>query len=322
MSATNVTVGATNVSVWTEYLLRKFVDGLKAELFFSEYAEPAQIPKGGGHYVARWNIPTMRVGSTSALTDGSSGAAAGGVTLTGVTGTISDYGEWINVTDLAAETQVSTALDAYKDIMTYAGSSAIDTLLYNAAVGATNFLHVGDATIAGVTLTGTDYLKAKDLPVIGGFFRARNAKGFDKLSGDFMLAIHPDAETYMVTDVTTAALSWSEVNKHVPAGFEQLINNHRFVGRLNGVSVLRTTIVATITEDVLAHRNVALARWGVGWLGLGSNPTNMPEIKYKTPGPQSTNDPLDTNRTLGWKVRMAARLLDGANRALVVYSAV
>jgi len=318
--ASSVTIGAADVSVWTEYLLRKFVPGLKANLLFADYCEPAMIPKGAGHYVARWIVPSMRVGSTSALTDGSSGSATDAVTLTRVVGTLTDYGEWFNLSSLAKETEPSVAMDAYNEIMTYAGAAAIDTLLYNQAKSATNFLHVGDTTIGGATLAAGDALKAKDFPVIANFFRARNAIGFEKLSGDYALFIHPDDEMTLVTDVTTAALSWSEVNKHVPAGFEQLINNHRFVGRLNGVTAMRTTIIGTVTEDILAHVNVALARWGVGWLGLGGKPPRQPEIKYKEPGPQSTNDPLDTNCTLGWKARLAHKILDAGNRALVVYT--
>lgn len=336
MSASNITVGAANVSVWTTYLLRKFVDGLKANLFFPEYAEPAQIPKGAGGYVARWNIPTMRIGSISSLTDGSSGTAASAVTVTGVEGTVADYGEFINITDLAKESQLTGAMDVYSDIMSYAGAGAINRLLYHAAVGYTdenevtlsggpsNWLHAGDAATQGVTLTTVDQVTAQDLPVVAGFFRNKNARGFDSLSGDYMLAIHPNVEVDLVTNVTTAALSWSDVNKHVPAGFEQLINNHRFVGRMNGVSVLRTTLIGTVTETGAANAyvNVALARWGIGWLGLGQNGPTKPQIIMKKPGDQSTNDPLNTNCTLGWKVRAAARLLDAGNRALVVYSAV
>lgn len=319
MSASNITVGATNVSVWSEYILRKIVPGLKANLFFADYAEPGLIPKGQGHYVARWLLPTMETGSTTALADGTSGSAASAITLTRVAGTISTYGEWVQIGDLALESQISQALDAYREILQYRGAAAIDTLLYDAAKSTTAFLHAGDTTISGTTLETGDILKAKDFPAVANYFRARNAQGFDKLKGDYLLAIHPDAEYDLVTDVTTAALSWSEVNKHVPAGFEQLVNNHRFVGRLNGVTALRTTIIGTVTEDILAHINVALARYGVGWLGLGTNPANTPEIKMKSPGPQSTNDPLDTNHTLGWKTRNAQKLLD-VNRALVVYS--
>jgi len=321
MSASNITMGATNVSLWTTYILKKFVPGLKAKLFFTDYARPAMIPKGAGN-IARWLVPTMRVGSTTALTDGSSGSAASAVTITGVEGTIADYGEWFNLTDLAQETEVSTALDAYRDIMEYAGAGSLNTLIYNAGITATNFLHAGDTTISGVTLADGDVLTAQDFPVVAGFFNARNATGFDSLGGDFMLAIHPDTETHLITDVTTARLSWSEVNKHVPAGFDQLVKNHRFVGRLAGVTALRTTLVKSDTElDIAdAHFNLALADYGVGWLGLGENGPRRPEIKYKRPGPQSTNDPLDTNNTMGWKVRAVAANLDAGNRSLVVYS--
>lgn len=320
MSASNITVGATNVSVWTTYLLRKFVDGLKANLFFTEYAEKATIPRGAGAYVARWNVPTMRIGSTTAIVDGTWGSAASAITLTGVEATIADYGEYINITDLARESQLTGALDQYSDIMSYAGAGAINTLIYNQAKSATNFLHAGDTATGGTTLASGDTLKAPDIAFVSQFFRGKDAVGFSNLSGDYMMAIHPDAEYDLVTDVTTAALSWTEVNKYVPRGFDQLIENHRFVGRMNGVSVLRTTLVGTVTEDIAAHVNVALAKWGVGWLGLGSSPETMPEIIPKRPGPQSTNDPLNINCTLAWKVRMATKILDAGNRALVVYT--
>ena len=307
--------------VWTEYINREFVPGLKANLVFANYSEPAMIPRGVGGHIAIWNVPTMRNGSTSALTACSSGTATDMVTITKVTAGVTSYGEWFEIDDLAMQTQITGALDQNRDIVQYAGATAIDSLVKAAGVATTNFFHSGDTTTAGATLAAGDQLKAKDLPVIGGFFRANNAKGWPNLSQDFMVAIHPDMETTMVTDVTTAALSWSEVNKYVPRGFEQLIDNHQFVGRMNGVSVLRTTMIGTVDEDVSAHQALALARWGVGWLGVGQKGPKTPTIKIKRPGPQSTNDPLDMCNTLGWKVQAVGKLLD-ASRALVVYSAV
>ena len=207
MSASNITMGATNVSLWTTHILKKFVPGLKAKLFFPDYCRPATLPGGAGN-IARWLVPTMRVGSTTALTDGSSGSAANAITITGVEATIADYGEWFNLTDLAKETEVSTALDAYREILEYAGAGALNTLMYNAAITATHFLHAGDTTIDGAILAAGDYVYARDFPVIAAFFRARNAMGFDSLGGDFMFAMHPDAESFLVTDVTNTRLSW------------------------------------------------------------------------------------------------------------------
>lgn len=316
-----ITAGAAAVSgLWTTYILRKMVPMLQDELLFARFAKPATLPKNSG-YVARWLLPQKFSGSTSALSDGS---ATDGekttVTISKVEATITQYGEWMKVSDLAEETEISSALDTYSEMFAFAGADAIDSLIRNAAVTTTNFLHAGDAATAGATLTSSDKLTLDDFPTITGFFRANNAKGFSELSGDFALLIHPTDEVNLVSDVTTTRLSWSEANKHVPKGFEQLVNNHTFVGRFNGLTALRTTKITTVTEDVSAYRNVALADYGVGWLGLGQDGPKKPMIKIKRPGPSDTSQPLDMYMTIGWKVNMVARLLD-SNRVLNVYSA-
>ncbi len=322
MAATTPVVGGSfSEALWSTYILRKFVPGLKAELLFANYAERASIPAGAGGRVARWNVPQMRNGSTVVLTAGAIVTETAMVDVVAVENTIADYGEHFRIDDLAKETQVSTALDAYKDIVTYAGATAIDQLVYNAAVATSGFLHCTDTVVGGATLGNAQQFKLVDVPVITGYFRGNNAKGWDNLSKDFMLAIHPDMEFALVTDVTTTELSWNHVNKHVPEGFDQLINNHRFVGRFNGLSILRTTMIGTVDEDVDAYRCLALARWGVGWAGLGAKGPMTPTIKMKSPGPNSTNDPLDQIHTLGWKVRATGKLLQNET-ALVVYSSV
>jgi len=313
--------GADVAGLWTEYINREFVPGLKAKLLFANYCRGASIPRGAGGYIGIWNVPTMRDGSVTPLGLCSSGSATDMITITKVTAAVTSYGEYFEIDDLADQTEIAGALDEYRDMVEYAGASAIDSLVRNAAYATTNFLHCGDAAAAGVTLVAGNQLKALDLPVIEAFFNGNNAQGFPSLSGDHMLAIHPQVEKTLVTHVTTAELSWSEVNKHVPRGFDQLIDNHSFVGRLTGVSVLRTTKIGTITEDVAAYRCLAMADWGVGWLGVGQKGPKRPMIKLKRPGPQSTNDPLDMCMTLGWKVQAIGKLLD-ANRVLTVYSAV
>ena len=317
----NPIVTTSTAGFYSTYIIRKLIPGLKAELLFQDYAEPARVPARQGHVVARWNVPVMRVGSVTPLVEGTLVAVANILTVTNVETTIEDFGEWCYIEDLANETAISESLDAYKDIVQYAAASSLDTLHYNTCVdNFTSFLHSGDTATAGVTLATTNTMTAQDLPVIAAHFHAGNTKGFDSLSGDFALFIHPNTEKDLVTHVTTAALSWSEMNKYVPAGFEQLINTHRFVGRMQGVSVLRTTIIGTLTEDVAAYRCVALARWGLGTLGLGTTGPKAPEIKFKSPGKSSTNDPLDQLHTLGWKFRNARAVLQQPT-GLIFYAA-
>ena len=316
--ATLLPGGATHAGVWTTYINRGFVPGLKANLILSEYAEKATIPKGAGGYIGRWNLPGMYNGSTTALTDGSSGSSRALYTIASVEATVADYGEWFGVGSLAKDSAVSGTLDVHREQCAYAGATALDLLVRNAVTGgATAFLHAGDTTTAGATLATTDLLTAQDFPIIRDYFDTQNAVGWKNLSMDFMLAIHPQQEAQLVTDVTTTRLSWSEVNKHVPVGFSALVDNHRYVGRLNGVTALRTTLIDTAVEDVTAYRGIALARYGVGWLGLG----NQAKARCIVKSDGGTSDPLDQLNTVGWKLRGVAAALD-VKRCMIVYSAI
>ena len=49
-------------SLWTTYIIRKAVPGLKGNLVLADYARPAMIPKGAGGYIGRWLVPSMRRG--------------------------------------------------------------------------------------------------------------------------------------------------------------------------------------------------------------------------------------------------------------------
>ena len=322
MASQIAVAGADVAGLWTDYINRDFVPGLKANLLFADYAMPSMIPKGQG-FICIWNVPTMREGSVTPLTVASSGAATNMVTITKVTVGLTSYGEWFEIDDLAEQTEITEALDQYRDIVAYAGSTAIDKLIRNAADDTVNRFYPGDtSTNFGTTLDATDNLKALDLPIIAAYFNANNAVGWDKLGGDFMLAIHPNVEKLFATHVTTGALSWANVMQHTESGYKQLVETHKFVAKMQGITILRTTMIATVTQTgVAAYVNLALAKWGVGWLGLGQNGPKKPEIKIKRPGPQTTSDPLDMKMTMGWKVQAAAKLLD-SSRALVVYSAV
>ncbi|RLB37675.1 MAG: hypothetical protein DRH30_12785 [Deltaproteobacteria bacterium] len=324
MAYSQPVVGGDPASLFAKYLIRQFIDGLKSDLFFTDYTRKCKVPKGAGSYVGRWNLPTFQVGSITPLTPGSIKAVGSGVEFTPIEAEIKDYGDSMTIDDLAHCASISEALDEYKDIMVYEGASSINTLLYNQAITSTHFLHAGDDTIDGTTIIAGNTLSLKDIAVIAKFFRGNDAKGFASLGGDFMFAIHPDAEFHLVTQVpgaTGAVNTWIDVNKHVPAGYDQLVKNHRYVGRYNGVTVLRTNLIADVTEDTIASKNnVALADWGLGSLGLGEKGPTAPKVKFKSPGPHSTNDPLDQIHTLGWKYRMAPKILDAANRALTVIS--
>lgn len=319
----SVTAGGSQVSgVWTNvYILRKFVEMLKDELLFSRFSEPAMIPKNTGGYVARWNIPVAYKGSTTVITEASAGTVGEltSTTINNVESTINTYGEFMKLGEIAQLSWTPGTADVFAEQFSFAGASAIDSLLYTQAKTTSNFLHSGDVSTAGVTLGTGDVAQVSDFHAIAGFFYGQNARGFRDVGNDFVWLMHPNQEIDLTTELTTSSNAFREVFSRNEIGFRQLQDNHRLVGRMGSVTALRTTMIGTVDEDVTAYVSIALAKWGLGWAGLGEQGPTSPEIKRKRPGPQDTSQPLDLYETIAWKVKMAGAMLD-ASRVLVVYS--
>lgn len=310
--------------VWTDvYILRRFVDMLKAELLFAKFSEPAMIPKNTGGYVARWNIPQSFSGSTTVLTEASAGTV-GERTSTGINSvesTINTYGEFMKLGEIASDSWTPGTGEVFAEQFSYAGADAIDNLIYTQAKLATNDLTSGDTTAGtGTTPTAATVARITDFSAIAGFFYGQNAKGFKGLGGDFVWLMHPNQEVDLVTELTTDSTSaWRQTFRNTDKVVNTLIDNHRMVGSFGSVTAFRTTQIDSAVEGVTTYVSIALARWGLGWAGLGEQGPTAPVMKRKRPGPNDTSQPLDLYETIGWKVKLAAKLLDNS-RILIVYS--
>jgi len=323
----SIIAGTGGVSgVWTTYINKKFVDMLTPNKVIAKFAEPAQLPKQAGGYVARWNIPQRLAGVTTALTEAS--ATAGEIantTISSVEATVSEYGQWMKVSDLAADTNIRGTLDVYAEQFSDAAIDTIELKCAASALTTTNYLYADEKAANIGTMTTADIATAQTFVAIGGFFNGQNARGHSSIGGRFAWFIHPDQEVDIQAEVTTDALSWSNVKMHTPEGYKEMNSlDTKMVGSLGQVCAFRTTNIGTVTETVNTYQSFALARHGVGFIDLdNAKPQDMGGnyIKIKRPGPNDTSQPLDMYQTIGYKIRAQSRLLD-ASRALVVYSAV
>ena len=298
---------------------------LKDELLFAKFSEPAMIPKNTGGYVARWNIPQKFSGSTTVITEASAGTVGErtSTAINNVEGTIQTYGEFIKLGEIAQMSWTPGTGEVYAEQFSFAGADAIDNLIYTQAKLATNDITSGDKYAStGTTPSAALITVVSDFNAVAGFFHGTNARGFKDLGGDYVWIMHPNQETDLVTELTTdSTQAWRQTFRSTDhVGFKTLTDNHRVVGSYGGVTALRTTQIDSIVNTVTTYKSIALARWGLGWAGLGEQGPNAPTMKKKSPGPNDTSQPLDLYDTLAWKVKMAAKLLDN-NRIVIVYSA-
>lgn len=322
----SILVGGTGFSgVWYNvYIIRKFVEMLKDELLYARFSEPAEIPENAGGYVARWNIPQRFLGTVTARTEASSGTTGEltSVAINKVESTINTYYDWMKIGEISEKSMIDGTMDVFYEQFTFAGTAAIDLLLYAEAKKTTTSLTSGataTATGAGTAATSTSIATIRDFPLIANYFFGGNARGFKELRGDFVWIMHPSQELKLATEFTTTALAWTDVHQYTETGYGQLFDKLHMIGRFAGVTALRTTLIGTATLGNFVFQSHALAKYGLGWAGLGESGPRAPEIIYKKPGPNDTSQPANMYSTLAWKVKLAAALTDAA-RVITVYS--
>ena len=328
----NLVGTADQAGLITTSIRRKFIPRLKNKLRFDPYAVAGKLEYRGGAKTLRWNLASDIGAFTTALTEDTTsyGVVPEGrittITVTAVLQTLSDYGAWMPVSDLADSVYTAETRDEFADIFAYSGAKTKDTLLRNAALATTTYLAAGTTATAATTVFSTCTAIAQDLNYIRGAFDQSDCEPFDDLGGNYLLVVHGKVEQDMVADVTTARLSWSPLIWNVPEGAEK-ITSYKGPGALLGVAIMRSnnidTVTLTTTSTPLAtgaagltcYRCVALADHGIGKTSMDQSD---PRIIRKSPGPQSVSVPLDTYGTIGWKMRLAQGLLS-STRALTYY---
>jgi N4-gp56 family major capsid protein len=319
---------SAGAALWSEYILRDFIPTLEANLIFCKHCAPAILPKHEGSGTARWNLMANLTPSILALTEASATDNEVEATASAVSADLTEYGQWTKLSSLAYNTMNTTALDSWRKRFVYDGAVTLERLAYAQGLAGTNFHHCTDTTTGGTTLAVSSLMNAGDLAVIANFFHDQDAQPFSHLEDHYFLGVNPFSEYNLVSDVTNTRLSWSNIKMHTPSGYDNLRKGSEsipkgYVGALNGVAVFRTTTITsagTITEDVDAWANLAMAEDGVGWVGLGKG-RPKPEIPVKTSGPNDTSNALNMFSTIGWKIQTAFKLLD-TKRVLTVYNSI
>lgn len=279
---------AINTSLLTTYLIKKFIPTLEAELQFQKFTTKAIIPPGQGK-IGRFNVFSNPPGTTTAISEGGDFIHDPNtlnkittLTTTGTDVTITEYGEYVKVTDLQELTQVSTAREELANRMAFGGALCIDTLVRAAAAGvaATQaFSASATSTASGVYLAaGTvkpTYMNLASLMGAGAKLRdisSTGCRGFTGVSGhpDGALAaiLTPRAEVDMVTEGTTGKITWGQAVTNVPGAMGQTRWVKGYMGESYGIAAYRTQNYQQLTVTSLCDVNYVLGEGGLGAVAL------------------------------------------------------
>lgn len=280
------------------------IDEAGANLVHHQFGQKRPIPANGGRTIEFRKFSALPK-ATTPLTEGVTPDGKA-MTVTNVTATVNQYGDYITQSDVLELTAVdNTILEATKLLGRQAGLT-MDTIVRNVLQSGTNVTYCPSLAAPTTEITSRANLKADSMLTVDvvkkvvAKLRAQNAPPVD--GRNYVAIIHP----YVAYDLMSDP-KWEDYHKY--ASPENLFEGE--IGRIAGVRFVQTTEAKIYTGEGCPS---GLAVFGT--LFLGADAYGVTEVTggglqtiVKQKGSAGTADPLDQRSSVGWKAMETAELL-------------
>ena len=216
---------------------KTLIELAKPNLVFDRFAQKRPIPAGGGKTIEFRRFNSLPK-ALSPITEGVTPTGSK-LTVTPVTATVDQYGDYVELTDMLELTSVDpVVVEATRQLADQAGRT-IDTVVRNQIIGGTNVNYCSavaeDGTETAVKaryeLTPDCKLTVRDVFKAAAQLRAMNAPTID---GAYVAVIHP----YVAFDLMQDAKGqWVDIQKY--ADPEKIIAGE--IGSLGGVRFIQSS---------------------------------------------------------------------------------
>lgn len=235
------------------------------------------------------------------------GAAGAAVvpTITSISVTVSQYGQWLEESELLADQAIDSVLAEFTDMLGEAMGISIDTVDREVLCAGSSVQYASTATTratlgSGMRLNTAELLEARNTlsrndakPVVDGFYA---------------VIVHPDGARDLQSDTSyfgtqqyagprdsSNAIVRGTLNDYFGMRFFETSNARIFASLgLSGADIYATLVI------------------GAGYYGITELAAQQSKIIYHPPGSSGRNDPLDQVWTIGYKVSHAAVRLNEA----------
>ena len=280
------------------------IDEAGANLVHHQFGQKRPIPANGGRTIEFRKFSALPK-ATTPLTEGVTPDGKA-MTVTNVTATVNQYGDYITQSDVLELTAVdNTILEATKLLGRQAGLT-MDTIVRNVLQSGTNVTYCPSLAAPTTEITSRANLKADSMLTVDvvkkvvAKLRAQNAPPVD--GRNYVAIIHP----YVAYDLMSDP-KWEDYHKY--ASPENLFEGE--IGRIAGVRFVQTTEAKIYTGEGCPS---GLAVFGT--LFLGADAYGVTEVTggglqtiVKQKGSAGTAAPLDQRSSVGWKAMETAELL-------------
>jgi N4-gp56 family major capsid protein len=273
---------------------RVFLERAMLMIKYDVGADRKTMPMNGGQVVYFNRFSPLTV-STTALTDAAVPTAVD-MTSTIVSATIATYGTYTRVGMLFQLTSIDVNLKEHVEVMGQNAAETLDTLIA-AELSANATVQYAGAKSALTAVAATDTMSGAEIRKAVRTLKTNKARLFE--DGLFKGIIPVNA----VYDLR-ANSEWLDAFRYA----DPLNIQKGEVGILHGVKFYETNNVITESSTTTVYHTYIFGQHAYGIINLEGQPGRRIYVKMPTEG--STDNPVDTFSTVGWKAYFVAKMLN------------
>jgi N4-gp56 family major capsid protein len=312
------------LATYSKRMLRRF----RAKPTFAQFGKKDGIPVNGGRGIsfrglttifAAGNAGSAAAGSApAALTEGTPGAPIDATWRETII-TVSQYGQYLQVTDVAALQALDKVIPAYVEAFGESMRDAIDLVTRDKLVAGTNVQYASIATTrggasgvgSGMLLTLAELREAKRTLL------RNNVPGLSNAGGKYVVATSPEGLFDLEADSNITNI-WQYAGER---GMGNQLFDTMFQDLPMGFRLFVTTNTRNFIDAGLSAADVhATLVFGEEWFGAVDYDAMPSEVIVKERGSGGTSDPLNQLATVGWKASWGAGILNQANGVRIEHS--
>lgn len=279
------------------YYDKKLLARLIAMFVHVQFGQKRPIPRNGGKTIDFRKMSSLTA-ATTPLTEGVT-PAGNGVTMTNVTATPSQYGDFIEFSDVLDMVAIDPVIDEATDVLGEQAADTLDQLCRDVLSAGTNVQYAA-GRVSRVTVAAGDNLTVAEIRKAVRTLKRFNAKPLD--GGDFVAIVEPGA-TYDLQGDT----KWEAASQY--AGSKQIFSGE--IGKLYGVRFIETSnakkFAGAGAAGIDVYSTLILGKDAFGVVDISGS--GAVQTIVKPLGSAGSADPINQRSTVGWKVMFTTKIL-------------
>lgn len=295
MATTQTTAIVTNEM--QTYYDKKLLARLIPNFIHMQWGQKRPIPKAGGNTINFRKFASLTA-ATTPMTEGVT-PAGNSITVTALTASPSQYGDFVQVSDVLDLEAIDPVLD---EMATVLGEQASDTLdqVTRDILAAGTTVQYANGRASRVTVAAGDNLTVLEIRKAVRTLKRNKAKPIE--GGDFVAIVEPGATFDLQGDS-----AWINANQY--AGSKAIFNGE--IGRMYGVRFVETAnakkFAGAGAAAIDVYATIILGEGAYGIVDVAGSGAVQNIIKPV--GSAGSADPLDQRATTGWKALFTAVIL-------------